>query len=416
MGYVFAVCDGFDLCAPGGDVLPGLVRTGTVGTTPGPYHGQAAVFAGGGTFYRRLAFGSFTSQGLACNLRLGGATWGSTASVVLVDFWLFSTRKQTLVLHRDGRLTAHWGDEAGPELARSAAGAFPMDRWVYLHYSTSLSDTGPTAEHAGGRVDVFLDGQAVLSESGIATSDLPIRQSHFRLGNLRDDGNAVRVEADDWAQFSTFETGIPEPDPPPCRGPHAVYTLRPNRAGDRTELGVGAGTGDNWEVNADALADFDASYVVKAAGGDTGDLYRLQPWPAGLPAPPADADAPDYAEWGDQAWGLLRDDGGAFREGSFLVKYTDGSGASFYSSNRAALPAGGAYTYLGNNVDWDAASLASLQLGWGMAPGDILDALEDAFAASQVALCVWYPGPVAPPVVGGGRRWRVHWIPMLDGA
>lgn len=413
MAYQVGVIDGFDHYDPATGVRKWGTLTGAVTTAVGPHYGQAVVFAGGGNFFHQDTAGSETSQGCSFALRVRAAGWGTTPSVCPVEFWLADVLKQTLLLHADGHLAAHMGDATGPLLAASAPGAVPFDRWVYVCYSSSLWESGPDASGPGGRVDVFVDGQAVLSEAGIATTELPHRHGRVKLGNCLDDGNAVTLEVDDFAHFFSFETEHPEPYPPDFTDPHTVLTLRPVGAGELTELGVGAGAGANWEVNAEAIGDGDASYVVKAAGTDQHDLYLIGP-PAGtsLPALPPDEAAPDYWKYRAMAWGMLRDDGGAFGQGMILCRFDDPDGVPQEYSARYALGTAG-YRFIGTGVGHTAPEVASLRVGYGRAADDVPDGLQDAFAGSQIVVELWYPAPAVAPPPGGGRRWSVGWLPQV---
>jgi hypothetical protein len=231
-----------------------------------------------------------------------------------------------------------------------------------------------------------------------------------RIGNISG-GNAVTVAWDDYADFYTFETDYPEPYPPDFAGPHTILTLYPVGPGDSTELGVGAGTGENWEVNAEPIADGDGSYVSKSAGSEARDLYALGP-PAGveLPELPPDYEAPDEWQFHAMVWGLMREDGGLFGVGSVLVAFTDPEGTYQQYTNRRSLPDDGSWKFIGNRVGSTAPEIASLQAGYGPSLSDVVDVpevVEDAYSGSQVVGELWYPAPPVPPVAGGGPRWAV---------
>jgi hypothetical protein len=321
---------------------------------------------------------------------------------------LFAVIKQTLLVHADGHLSVRLGDEAGEELCASAPGVFRFGRWHHVCYSSALWESGPDAVGAGGRVDVFLDGASVANLTGAPTCELPHRQSHPRLGNIADDGNAAVVDVDDFARFYSFETDFPLPDAPVFSGPHAVKCLYPVAAGDLTELAP-TGAPTNWQANAEALADGDTSYAEKSAGSDQHDLYRFDPNDPVVLGLPADGEDPAYYQSGAFAWGLVRDAGGVYPNASFLVRY-DEAGTQVEYSYRAGCPPGGAYAFTGNSVPHTRPEVQSLQVGWGMSPANYEEAaLDDAFRGSQVVLEVWYPAPPIPAPTGGAR-WSVGWV------
>ena len=406
MAYQVAFLDGFDHYDPGGAVKkwavlgPGAAPT----TTAGPHHGTAAVFAGGGSYLEGDVGGSVTSRGVSMTLRIRGATWGSATFVVPVMLLLVELHKQSLVVFPNGKVEVHEEDPGGVLLAESAPGAFPMDTWVHLCYSSALWDEGPE-----GRSDVFLDGTLVASATGQLNTEAPHRQTHQRIGNCWNDGNGVVVDVDDFASFETFETDAVEPDPPDFSGPHAVVTLRPVDAGDAAELGLVGTVTPNWRANSETVGDGDTSRVEKDADTDQRDLYRIGSFGEPTPSLPLASDAPDYFQYFAFAWGMLRDLGGTFAMGTLLVHYRDADDTLHEYSARWPLSSS-AYRYIGTGVGWARAEMESLQVGYGRAAGDVPDGLEDAFAGSQVAVELWYPVTPAPPPAGG-TRWGVGWVP-----
>jgi hypothetical protein len=356
-----------------------------------------------------------TSRGCAFYLRVSPAGWGATADVVVVQLLLGDavageTLKQGLAVTADGALEVRMGDALETALCTSAPGALPLGEWHHVCYSAALwNGEEPQPPDPQGRCDVYVDGVPVTGVADTTTVGAgSAQQTGQRIGNCADDGNAVTVAIDDYCNFSSFETVHPEQAPPFFATPHAVFTRFPVAAGDATELGA-VGAGENWACCAEPLADGDTTRVEKGAG-DARDLYHLTPWPETLPALPVDVEDAEWEQFAACCWGLLRDDGGLFEAGSLLVRYEDAFGGVAEYSNRQILPADGAYAFIETLVGQTQPELDSLQVGWGMAAGDVEDALEDAFAGSQVVVEVWYPAPPVPPPVSAGRKWRIRWV------
>ena len=172
-------------------------------------------------------------------------------------------------------------------VAASAAGVFAFDRWVYVTYSSALATT------ATGRCDVFLDGISVLSATAVITcTGTPRTANHERIGNCLADGNAVRLDVDDFASFHNSSNssvggrparlpGAPTPSPPCSPWAPATRPASPPPGRPRTGSAAPRRPGDG-----------DTTYVTKTAGTDPLDLYAVAPFSTPTPVLPAGQQRP----------------------------------------------------------------------------------------------------------------------------
>ena len=416
MVYTMALCDGFDHYAPGDALRKWRHVVGSFSTVPGPYHGLAARFAGGGNYFDPGRASGLASRGASVNLRLDSSTWGATARVSPLQLVRrvagtpdTYTVRQALYVYPDGHLEVR-REPSGTVLASSAAGAFAFDAWTSVCYSSSLAVT------TAGRCDVYVDGAVVASATGLATCDAtPATCTDARLGNCLADGNAVVLDADDYGALHRFDTTGPDPNPPHLSGPHAVATLYPVAPGDAAGFPtvVGAPSGEHWEASAEALGDGDTSYVEKTVGANPSELYRVSPYNMATPELPPSRSSAEGDQIKAVVWTLLAPVAGGNGEACVLLRYRDEDGDWWTDDLGAPFDAAwpSSWRYLPGGVDTSRSGVQTLQVGYGGSTAG--DANDQAYRGSQLAVELWYPAPgLAPPPASaaGGTRWSVGWV------
>ena len=410
--------------------------------TAGPYHGEAARFAGSDRWLGpalRSASGPLANGdnpwwdagSWSANVRLSTAGWSGEVALLAPCYYDVVTEAvidwphHWLTVDASGTVrVVSWRPQPDdyPEirtLAESAPGVWPLGAWVGVEYRCTIRSDSPPAPV--GVCELRLDETLVLAASGLDTTDpqrVAVRARYFRFGNIGTlEGytlyaNGVTVDVDDVCARCDDALGGPLP---PWRGTHRVATRLPVGAGSRTELTVvGQPAGANWAACTDLPAaddpvtgEADPSYVLKSPDAMPVDLYALDAFPT-------------FAEGAAGAaafhWGVVRYAlPGTAPPVSLATSTAVASRLPGGSVSASFHTIGGLYKCYGGprpSVDVTAllnTDLAGLEVGFGAGSAPAA-APEQHYRGTQRAVELWYR-PDAPPAPAGAQHWSVGWVP-----
>jgi hypothetical protein len=231
-------------------------------------------FGTGGAFGAHLPGRYFGKNISATHLFFGGAldmnVITPTVRHVLWAIMDGATFQCCATIDADKILRIRNGGYNGTVLASAAALSGPTNAWYWYEFEIDVDSSAGVAR-------VWREGQQIINATGLDTAGSGAASAtEFRLGHADAACTPTTDEQIYWDDFYLLDTAGLAPWNTRL-GDSRVYLLKPNAAGDSTQLTPDSGS--NYQRV--QTVDDDSSYVQSSTVGDK-DLYNLDNLPGGL--------------------------------------------------------------------------------------------------------------------------------------
>jgi hypothetical protein len=217
------------------------------------------------TMYVHLAVRRATAAGLAA---------GGVVAAIIARSNNGAVAHASLLFFNNGNVQVTTGDYSSPfYLGNAVVGVIPLDTWCHVGWRITTAEPTPAP---GGTSTIWINGAQVQHLTSVDTSGSGTYPTIDHIGLVGYGGSTVGA-------YQCFDDLIVVNPTGTLNntylGDMAVITLRPNGAGDRTQLApVGGAT--NWQ-NVSESVHTGAAYNASNVDGQ-GDLYAVENLPANV--------------------------------------------------------------------------------------------------------------------------------------